>query len=360
MQIFYTHPFNPTGINGRNVHVRQFIQNMEELGHTIITTNGRPEKNDFGYPKSYIDKLIFLRNVDVIYERIEFRSPIGGWYKRTQRTLLKNPIIAWEFNAIPEFGDIVGRSKLQIEAEKNNFRSLSKYCDIAFCVSNRIKEYVVEELGVCNVVTVPNGSDLTMFSPDHPPVPRLSYEKDEIKVIWIGSAGLEWHDFDFIRRTAAALYFEHKISDITFHIVGTGFKDAAKMSPNVHYHGAVQYDEVPYWLSGCEVGLIAYKPGPAEYSSPLKLFDYLASGLLVVSTEQPQVREILTELGSSEYIVKSNDYLSMVKMLLKLRENKHEIKRIGNAGRDLVKEKYTWRQNALLIQNELQSLNGVR
>ena len=52
-----------------------------------------------------------------------------------------------------------------------------------------------------------------------------------------------------------------------------------------------------------DVGLNVYHPGPADYSSPLKVFDYMASGLTVVSTEQPQAREIFQQLGQTDLLI---------------------------------------------------------
>ena len=55
-----------------------------------------------------------------------------------------------------------------------------------------------------------------------------------------------------------------------------------------------------------DVGLNVYRPGPADYSSPLKVFDYMASGLTVVSTEQPQAREIFEKLEQMDLLVPSD------------------------------------------------------
>lgn len=353
MYIFYPFRFDPRGISGGIVHIREFIENMEDLGHRISTRWGRPEKGDAGYPVSISGRLKFLRNIDVIYERIEYRAPNGGWYTPPLRLLLRNPIIAWEFNTIPELEYSLEVKSAEVEAEKQKLKDLSRYCDIAFCVSKKIEQYVREELGIRNAITVPNGADITRFSPDALVVPRLRYEINMLNVVWIGSAGHKWNDFDCLRKTAEVLYLEYKDRGISFHVLGKDLTGTSEMTPNIHYHGAVKYDELPNWLSGCDIGLVIYKQGAANYGSPIKLFDYLSSGLLVVSTDQPQVKEILNEIRVGEFIVKNGDYRSMANILLMLRDNKEKIVNAGKLGRDLIKEKYTWRHNAVKIQNKL-------
>ena len=43
--------------------------------------------------------------------------------------------------------------------------------------------------------------------------------------------------------------------------------------PNVYYYGPEEYAHLPGWLSQMDVGLNVYRPGPADYSSPLKIFE---------------------------------------------------------------------------------------
>ena len=56
--------------------------------------------------------------------------------------------------------------------------------------------------------------------------------------------------------------------------------------PNVHHLGQVDVARVPHYLKGFQVGLMPYAPGrESENISPLKLYDYLAAGLPVASTD---------------------------------------------------------------------------
>lgn len=57
--------------------------------------------------------------------------------------------------------------------------------------------------------------------------------------------------------------------------------------------GEVPYDTLPSWLAGFDVAVLPYRPLPGvEASRPLKLLEYLACGLPVVSVDIPAAREL--------------------------------------------------------------------
>lgn len=68
----------------------------------------------------------------------------------------------------------------------------------------------------------------------------------------------------------------------------TDLLELAKL-PNVHLFGARAHAELPAYCAGFDVGLIPYRPHDRmTYVNPLKLREYLAAGLAVVSTPMPE------------------------------------------------------------------------
>ena len=63
--------------------------------------------------------------------------------------------------------------------------------------------------------------------------------------------------------------------------------------PNVHWLGARDHRVLPEYLRGFDVGLIPFRPVPlAHNANPIKLYEYLAAGVPVVSSSLPAVRPL--------------------------------------------------------------------
>lgn len=109
----------------------------------------------------------------------------------------------------------------------------------------------------------------------------------------IGFAGaLDRYKVDFALLEAVA----RARPDWSFALLGeVGTDDATEAGdlpqlPNLHYMGFRAYDELPAYLHSLDVGLIPYvRNSYTEGVFPLKLYEYLASGLSVVSTDLPFV-----------------------------------------------------------------------
>lgn len=63
--------------------------------------------------------------------------------------------------------------------------------------------------------------------------------------------------------------------------------------PNVHYLGQQPYATLPSLLKGADIGLIPYRLNEmTRYINPLKAYEYLASGIPVISTDLPELRPL--------------------------------------------------------------------
>jgi len=104
----------------------------------------------------------------------------------------------------------------------------------------------------------------------------------------IGFFGLlaDWVDLDLVRAIAMAR------PRWTFVLVGkqaTG-AGAVRDLPNVHLLGQKPYDLLPAYCRGFDVGVIPFRTNDLTLrANPLKLREYLAAGLPVVSTPLPEV-----------------------------------------------------------------------
>lgn len=83
--------------------------------------------------------------------------------------------------------------------------------------------------------------------------------------------------------------------DASIVIIGpaTSSKAAVADLPNVYWLGARNHEALPCYLRGFDVGLIPFCKVPlTHHANPIKLYEYLAAGVPVVSTSLPAVREI--------------------------------------------------------------------
>lgn len=104
---------------------------------------------------------------------------------------------------------------------------------------------------------------------------------------YVGSLNF-WFDAEAVRRAAV----DHPEWD--FILVGprTGTFPGSQLDalPNVRFIGEVSHDEVPEWLGRFDVATIPFQRIPlTEATNPVKLYEYFACGMPVVSTRLPEV-----------------------------------------------------------------------
>lgn len=347
---------------GGPAHMRQFIENAAALGHDIYLWHGYEQHAlTLPMPPKRMARIKLLRTVDVVYYRVEFRLPLAHrLILPPMRQLVGNPLVAWEFNTVPEYGRMHGMTDPMVAQAIEELKHCGQGVDLAVCVSNAIADYVRTKLGFRRVITIPNGSDPSLFRPDAPQVKRIEKRPGRIDVVWIGSANLQWHNFDLLRGAAWSIWNRGEGDRIAFHVIGQGMKGMRDAPPNLNYYGIEEYHHLPGWLAAMDVGLNVYHPGPADFSSPLKVFDYMASGLTVVSTEQPQVREVFEQLGQTELLVPGNDPERLANVLRRLADDAEYRHRQGAAGRQLVIDRYNWRKAVSDTFSELEKLRRDR
>jgi glycosyltransferase involved in cell wall biosynthesis len=349
--------YNPESTSGGNAHIGQFITNTVALGHEVWSTLENQHPAVKHLPSGRLARLQGLRSMDVIYTRIEWFPPgPARWAIPPYRNLLGSPLTVWEFNTVPEFGLLRGASQAAVAEAITNFQRYGAGCDLAICVSETLTGYARDQLGLKHVLTVPNGSDPDLFRPDCSPVRRVQFDSSDLKVLWMGSAYLPWHDFELLRNAADYLWETHKRYEVSFHIIGQGLEKLRDMPPNVNYYGPEYYEQLPHWLSAMDVGLALYKVGPGNFGPSLKLFDYMASGLAVIATTQAEICDIFAELGQCDWVLKTDEPKELADLLLTLAQDRQRVKQQGAAARDLVVHKYNWRASVARILDEIEVL----
>jgi len=139
---------------------------------------------------------------------------------------------------------------------------------------------------------IPNGAEVDHFRKASLPDTPVADEMKSIPHPIVGFLGSiqYWIDMDLLRFLALAR------PDWSFALIGpigrlTRIKKIENL-PNVHLLGRKGYDELPAYLKAFDVCLNPYiLDETAMNCSPLKLYEYLASGKPVVSVDMPEARQ---------------------------------------------------------------------
>ena len=136
-----------------------------------------------------------------------------------------------------------------------------------------------------NVHDVGIGVDLALFDPDRATVaPEIAGLPHPV----IGYIGGVHHHLDFGLLRSLARSFRSG----TLVVIGPLLVDDAELprEPNIRYLGARPHAELPELVAAFDVGLIPYRRTTYTATvNPTKLFEYLAMGVPVVSTDLPEV-----------------------------------------------------------------------
>jgi glycosyltransferase involved in cell wall biosynthesis len=106
--------------------------------------------------------------------------------------------------------------------------------------------------------------------------------------------------------------------------------------------GEVPYGEIPRWLSQADIGLIALQEAENfKTAIPTKLFEYMASGIPVVSSDLPPTRQFTDGLNCSILVEPADprEYAEAIEYLL---THPIEAQCMGKNGRRAVERKYNW------------------
>lgn len=118
-------------------------------------------------------------------------------------------------------------------------------------------------------------------------------------------------------------------------------------------HDKVRYEDVPQYISLCDVGLVPLPDLPIwRHQCPLKLLEYLAMGKVVIATDIPANREVIGKSKCGIYISSANPR-EIAKAIIYAHDNKEKLKEWGSYGRTIINEKYSWKKVAEEFENYL-------
>jgi len=198
------------------------------------------------------------------------------------------------YHIVDEYTGYEGLDPARAEAMRRRERELIARADLVLVTSRAL----LESKGGINPNThwVPNGVDYERFASaaarrEDPaemvglPHPRLGY---------VGAIN-DKIDADLLLSVAEAYPWATLAMVGPVRVEGAETRaglERLRSRPNVRFVGQVPGERVPEFVAACDVGLLPYRQSVwTQHIQPLKLYEYLACGLPVVSTEIPAVRD---------------------------------------------------------------------
>jgi glycosyltransferase involved in cell wall biosynthesis len=385
MKILYHHRI--LSKDGQNVHIEELIRALKARGHELVVVGPAAARTStFGadaglvailkkrIPKGIYELLelayalvafakltsaYFKHQPDCLYERYNLLSPAGVWLRR----LFGIPMLS-EVNA-PIADERARYDGLALKGlARWSERFVWRGADYALPVTRVLAQHV-RDAGVpeSKIVIVPNGIDLKKYAA----LPDRAAAKDRLKVsgrVVLGFTGFirGWHGvdrvIDYVAREGAA-------NNLHFIVVGEGPAkgdlearvQALGIGDRVTFAGLVGRDDIPGYLAAFDIAL---QPDAVPYSSPLKLFEYMAAGCAIVAPDQPNIREVLVANRSALLFTPKNpvDFERAVTELCR----KPELRtRLGKEARTaIVSHGLTWDENARRVESLFEGLLAPR
>ena len=125
---------------------------------------------------------------------------------------------------------------------------------------------------------------------------------------------------------------------------------------NVVIHHEVSFDQMPGHLGASDIGVLCFHATPAERGTlPIKMFEYMQAGLPIVASDFPVWRDIIESAGCGLLVEPGPGNAQQIAATIRQLVNDPGLRqRMGQAGMQAVKEKYTWQNQvgALIAEYE--------
>lgn len=174
-------------------------------------------------------------------------------------------------------------SPAALEAEKRILASV----DLVAAASLPLMERAIT-LGAKRVIHLPNGVCYVHFAGEKLPPPSAYAGISGPRAVYVGAME-SWFDFSLVRKSA------EESPEVSFVFIGDEHLAKRHLGSlrNVHLLGPRRFGDLPAYLHHADVGIIPFDVQGSEILvrsvNPLKLLEYLAAGLPVVSTSWPGV-----------------------------------------------------------------------
>lgn len=358
--------FPPKG--GNHVHALELTQGFLNAGHQVCVLDDptAPGARNFSSGDSGAIRA-FIEAIDVLYVRIDARF-LSDWPQAIDCMSLADDIpVVWEINSPANetlaYSWLGGRqagetespiriARRWVHANRKKFgifreellrKSLARKVSAAICVSSALGRYAEHGLGIRNAVVMPNGGPLIA---EEDIQARRSMRKDNaFTVFYSGSAIYPWQGMDLM--SGAITLARELAPDIRFVLAVNQRTESLPSGPNVEIREHLDRQGIIDAVCASDACVALHPDYPWSpygfHNSPMKLFEYMACMVPVVTSNRAQMAELIAHRQNG--LLCSDAPEDILAQLLWLRDHGEEASRIGRQGWQDIQTRFSWPHN---------------
>ena len=153
-----------------------------------------------------------------------------------------------------------------------------------------------------------------------------------------------------------------RFPELEFHVVGGRDEDVRywrerAVFSNLFLHGYVNHGDIGKYYRNFQIGLVPYQTrvtleggrgNTVRWTSPLKIFEYMAYGKAIIASDLPVLREVLKNRENA-LLVPPEDVKGWACALEELTRNRALMRKLGKTARKLLEEEYTWDRRVVRV-----------
>lgn len=380
--------------SGAAAHIHELASGLRRLGHTVTVcarhrkpetrenaASTRPSAVASGRVRRALQRHLHephaiarsVRNVgeesalirqhkpDIVltrYSLYQFSSLIAARRHRIPLVFEVNAPAAYEYRRyMPQF------TLLPKLAEVAELATL-KRADGLFVVSSELKRYFVERgIDERKIRAIPNGADVQLFTPETAD-PSVRRSNADVIIAFVGSFS-SFHGIEILKQVVPTVLSRN--ADARFLFVGEGtrstelrdFCSARDLTSRVTFTGHVARERVPGLMAAADILVAPYAAENFFYFSPIKIFEYMATGRAVAAARIGQIAEVIDhDVNGVLYDPDRTDELTAV--LLALASDPDRRARLGARARETIRREYSWDANAAKVAELLETVSRAR
>ncbi len=390
MKILYHH--RTQGEEPESIHIQSIVNALRELGHEVVVVG--PSKKELGRGGGNGNVSILSRVKKTVpafcFELLQIGYNLVTYLRMRKAIRNFKPDFIYERYALYNFGGIAAakhsKTRLILEVNTAYATAWAKYFKIYFQqLADRIEKNIFMSADALITVTSPlkkeledkgvrgrievmqNAIDLSKFDrtlSSNGLKKELGYGPRNCVVGFVGSLN-KWHGIDLLMAAIPRILKENK--DVRFLIVGDGlmrgefqeYVKKNKLEDCVKFVGKKPHQDIPQFVGVMDIGLM---PNSNDYGSPMKIFEYMAMGKVVVAPELPTITEVIDNRKDG-ILFPALDVEKFAGEIADLSKDSEKRRRIGTAAYQKVSTQYTWLNNArgiIKLYDEFGRVPGIK